>query len=335
MPLLTTIEEFRAGVPVNLSSSIALITGALAAAERRHIIPVLGRPQYKELCDAYAANSLSTVQAELLAAVQVALANLAYAPYITIAQLDLSDAGIRIQTDANNKTAFQWQIDDLREYLTETGYTALDDVLSVLDENKDEFPLWKSSVAYTYNKGLLLNNAVDFDSYYRIAQSRRTFLALVPLISQVEHFSLEPVLSAEFCQAVRDELATGTVSDDTQAALKLLQPALANLTVAEAVLELGVDLAEGGLVVKELDKTTTNNRVRKQASDTILSLKRSQALEKGRAYLRDLLALLQAKASATVYPAFFNSAAFVPPPPPPDPNAPPIHHHRRRVYNAC
>ncbi|AMJ65044.1 DUF6712 family protein [Hymenobacter sp. PAMC 26628] len=335
MALLKTTEEFRAGLPVNVTSSIDLLAGALAAAERRHIVPVLGRAQYNELRIAYDAGTLSPLQAELLAVVQAALANLAYAPYITIAQLDISDSGIRIQTDDNHKTAFQWQIDDLREYVTEAGYTALEDALGFLDDNKAAFPLWATSAAYTYNKELLLNSAPDFDKCYRINGSRRTFLALVPLIRQVEHFALEPVLSAAFCQALRDELATGAVGAPTAAVLKLLHPALANLTVAEAVLEMGVDLTPGGLVVQELDKTTTNNRVRKQASETVLALKRNQALETGRAYLRDLVELLNKTASTTVYAAYFSSDRYTAPAPPPDPNAQPAPPRVGGLYGAC
>ena len=335
MSLITTIDEFRVGVPMNVTATIDALKPTLAATERRHLVPLLGRPQYDELRTAYAGGTLTERQAELVAVLQTAEANLAYASYLPLAQLQIDDAGIRIASDENNKTAFQWQIDDLKELLLETGFSAIEDALGLLDEYKSDFPLWASSAAYTYNKELLLNSAADFDRYYSIAGSRRTFLALVPIIRREEHFSLEPVLSADFCTALRTEIQSGSISAETQLVLKLLHPALANLTAAEAVGELGVDLAAGGLVVKELDKTTTNNRVRKQASDTILALKRDQALETGRAYLRDLVAFLQKTASATVYPAFFNSDRYVAPVPAPDPNAATPAPPRRRIYSAA
>jgi hypothetical protein len=334
MNLITTIAEFRAGLPVNVSSSVELLEAAIGSAERKHVLPVLGRAQYQELLAAYEAEDLSEVQAGLLKLVQVATANLAYAPYITIAQLQIDDQGIRIASDENNKTAFQWQIDDLREYLAETGYQALEDVLGFLDEHKDEFPLWAQSAAYTYNKQLLLNSATDFNTHYNIGGSRRTFLALLSIIGREEVFSIEPVLSAEFCAALRAEIQTGTVSDDTQAVLRLLHPALANFTVAEAIGELSVDLSGGGLVVRELAVGGANNRTKRQAPDNLLAVKRDQARANGRTYLQKLLALLNAKASETVYPEFFTSSAYVAPALPPDPNAP-VYARRHRIFNAC
>jgi len=336
MPLLKTIEEFRVGVPVNVSTTtIEPLQAALASTERRHIKPVLGSAQYAELVAAYEADTLTPLQAQLLASLQVALANLTYAPFLAVAQLSIDDAGVRIKNDANNKTAFQWQIDDLREHLRETGYTALEAALTLLDENKADFPLWAQSEAYTYNKALLLNNAADFQRYYNIDTSRRTFLALLPIIGREEVFSLEPVLSAEFCAALRAEIQTGTTSADTQAVLRLLHPALANFTVAEAMGELSIDLSSGGLVVKELATGGANNRTQRQAPADVLERKRNQALEAGRTYLRTLLALLNTKASATVYPEFFASACYAPPAPLLAPTPTPAGQPRRRLYNAC
>lgn len=332
--IIKTIEEFRRGVPMSVTASVDALLPTLAATERRHLLPILGRAQYATLVAAYDARALTDLQSQLLAILQTAVANLAYATYLPLAQLQIDDAGIRIASDENLKTAFQWQIDDLRELLQETGYAAIEDALALLDENKASFPDWSKSAAYTYNKELLLNSAADFDRDYSIAGSRRTFLALVPIMRREEHFSLEPVLSAEFCAALRAEIQTGTVSPATTSVLQLLHPALANFTASEAVGELGVDLAAGGLVVKELDRTTTNSRVRRQASDVILSLKRQQALETGRAYLRDLVSLLNAKASATVYPAFFASSCYTPPAPPVDPNVTPAPPKKGGLYRA-
>lgn len=327
MPLITTIAEFQTGVPVSVNTSIELLQTPLASAERRHLVPVLGQPQYQALVTAYQASlpqggaALSELQQQLLGLVQVALANLAFAPHVTVAQLLIDDAGIRTTSDGNHNTARQWQIDDLREYLRETGYAALEDVLAFLDENKNEFPLWAQSQAYTYNKQLLLNRLADFQRYYNIGNSRRTFLALLPILEREEVFSLEPALSSEFCAALRAEIQTGAVSAATQAVLRLLWPALANFTVGAAMSELSVDLADGGLVVRELAVGGDNNRVRRQAPPELLAVKREQALGNGRLYLRKLLELLNAQASSTVYPDFFASSCYAAPAPSPAPAA--------------
>lgn len=330
--LITTIQEFAAGVPVNVQSDITLLLPPVATAERKHLLPLLGRAQYRELLDAYQANNLSTEQAELLQLVQVAVANLAYASYVTVAQLQLSNSGITVPSDPNNRTAFQWQINDLREQLTETGYSALDEVLDYLDEHKTDFPTWAQSAAYTYNKALLLNNAADFSRYYNINGSRRTFLALVAIIGREEIFSLEPVLSAPFCVALRAEIQTGTVSAATEAVLRLLHPALANLTMSQAIGELSFSLNGGALELQVYRADNSNSKESDPGLTDLLSLKRSQALENGREYLRKLVTFLNAKATATVYPDYFTSDRYVAPAPAPDPYAAPG--PRRRIYGA-
>jgi hypothetical protein len=331
--LITTIQEFTAGVPVNVTSDITLLLPPVATAERKHLVPLLGRAMYKELLDAYQANNLSTEQAELLQLVQVALANLAYSSYITVAQLQLSNTGITVTSDPNNRTAFQWQINDLRAQLTETGYAALDEVLDYLEEHKTDFPTWAQSDAYTYNKGLLLNNAADFSRYYNIGGSRRTFLALVAIIGREEVFALEPVLSPAFCAALRTEIQTGTVSAATQDVLRLLHPALANLTMSQAIGELSFSLNGGALELQVYRADNSNGKESDPGLTELLSLKRSQALDNGREYLRKLVTFLNAKASATLYPDYFTSDRYVAPTPAPDPHAPPG--PRRRVYGAC
>ncbi|MGI4866109.1 MAG: DUF6712 family protein [Janthinobacterium lividum] len=331
--LISTIEEFRAGVPVNVTSDIELLLPPVAAAERKHLVTLLGRAQYRELLDAYQASTLSTEQAELLKLVQVATANLAYSAYVTVAQLQMDNTGIRTSSDPNNRTAFQWQIDDLRAYLTETGYSALDEVLDYLDEHKADFPTWAQSAAYTYNKALLLNNAADFSRYYNINGSRRTFLALVAIIGREEVFTLEPVLSPAFCAALRAEIQTGTVSVATEAVLRLLHPALAHLTMSQAIGELSFSLNGGALELQVYRADNSNSKESDPGLTDLLSLKRTQALENGREYLRKLVTFLNANATATVYPDYFTSDRYVAPASAAHPLSQPL--HRRRIYPAC
>jgi hypothetical protein len=333
--LITTKEEFRAGVPVNVTSSIELLLPPVAAAERKYLRPLLGRAFCQELLEAYEAGRLSDVQKELLELVQIALANLAYASQVTVAQLQIDDAGIRIASDENNKTAFQWQINDLREYLSNTGHAALEEVLSFLDENRAEFPSYVQSEAYKANRTLLLNSARDFSRYYNIGGSRRTFLALVAIIDRLEVLTLEPALSPAFCAALRAEIQTGTVAPATESVLRLLHPALAHLSMSQAIGELSFNLNGGALELQVYRADNANGKESDPGLTELLALKRTQALDVGREYLRTLVAFLNANASADRYAEFFTSNCYVSPTPTPDPNALPASGRRRKVYSAC
>ena len=320
MNLIRTIEQFRDYVGVNANFDLANLQPAIRLVERQRVRPLLGPALYNELAalssaDLQAAlDDEASAQGGLLRLLQEAVASLALVEYLPLGQVQVSDLGIELRV---NKTAFQWQVNELRVAFRRTGYDALEEVLGYLDEHASDFPGWATSAAASEARRQLLATALDFTRYYDIGGSRLTYLALLPTLRRVERFRIGGVLGALYLLELRTELLAGAVSADNQLVLEeYVRPALASLTVAAAVPEVGMSLRDGNL---ELDVYRFDNANEKEADasiDQLLARKVAQAEADGQAYLTQLRQYLNANASVTRYATYFNSSSYT------DPTAP-------------
>ena len=110
---------------IDLNSEFANIKSDIVFAERKYIKPVLGA-EYAALLNDYTDNATvteesidySAMQAKyqsLLILAQEALAHFTYAKWTHIGHVSISDHGIKNRSSETEKTAFQWQIKDLRD----------------------------------------------------------------------------------------------------------------------------------------------------------------------------------------------------------------------------
>ena len=318
MTLIRTIEQFQAYVKVNLSSSdLPDFDPDMRLAERKRVRPLLGPALYNELsalpdADVQAAlDDVASPTGGLLRLVQEAVANLAALEHLPISQVQWSAAGIRLAVD---KTAFQWQINEIRATFRRKGYDALEEVLAFLDEHQDDFPAWATSAAAGESRRQLLATARDFSHYYDIGDSRLTYQALLAVLRRVERFEVGAVLGATYLAELRAELLAGAVSADNQLVLEeYVRPALACLTIARAVPEIGLGLHEGNLELNVFRFDNANEKEGDAGMEGLLAKKVAQATADGQAYLTQLRQLLNREASALRFTSYFNSPAYTSP----------------------
>jgi len=317
---IRTAEQFKAQVSVD--APLAEVERSLRIAEGARLRELLG-PLYaslQALTDAEVASLLepgsTDVRAELLQLVQGAAANLAMVHYLPFVQVHIDSTGVALLVD---KTAFQWQINDLKGAFTALGYTALEDVLRYLEAHREapELAAWATSPAAARSRRHFLATATEFSLHYDIADSRLTYLALLATLRKVEAFHLEPVLGTSYYQALKGELLTGTLSADSQLVLdEYLRPALAHLVVAKAVPEVGLTFQGSSLQLNIYRFDDANTKEADAGLDALLTLKIDQAWKDGQVYLTKLRTFLNASASATRFATYFASPTYT------DPTAP-------------
>lgn len=322
MSFIRTIAQFCAHVRVNVSGTdLENLAPDLRLVETQRLRPLLGPALYNDL-QALSDNAIeelldpasTDVRSELLRLVQLAAANLALVEYLPLLQVLISDAGVNLM---GGKTAFQWQIKDLQASFRRKGYNALEEVLEYLDAHIDapELASWGTSTAAVATHQYLLATARQFSEHYAIADSRLTYLALLPTLRKVERFDLAPVLGPALYAELKEQLIDRDLSDDNALLLDLyLRPALAHLVVARA-LNGDVGLAFNGDVV-ELNMYRPDDSNAKEADASfsqLLTLKAQGALGDGHIFLDQARQYLNAHASATKYASYFHSATYTAP----------------------
>ena len=317
MSLLRTIDQFQAYVKVNYNTALANFEPDIRLAERQRVRPVLGPALYNELsalsdADLQAAlDDKASLTGQLLHLVLEAAANLGALEYLPLSQVNISDSGIAINVP---KTAFQWQINELRVYFRRKGYDALEAVLVFLDAHAGDFPAWATSAAATEARRQLLATATEFTRHYDIGGSHLTYLALLPALRKVERFALGGVLGPAYLAELRAQLSAGAVTADNQLVLdEYVRPALAHLTVVKAVPEIGLGLNGSNLELNVYRFDDSNAKEADASLEKLLAQKVAQAQADGQAFLLALRKFLNATASATRFASYFSSTAYTSP----------------------
>jgi hypothetical protein len=310
--LIANIDDFRQHVALNASADESYFTQLqpdLLLAEDDYLRPALGAEFYDELLDA-----TSTSADRLRQLLASALANLTMVSYVDFAQVQISGSGVQIISTEREKTAFQWQINNLKASYSRKGNNGLEKALAYLEAHADDFPAWAASETAKNARGYFITSATTFSEFYNISNARLTFQALASLVRKTERFRLEPVLGAEFFDELKQQLREGAVTAENEKLLDdFLRPALAHLVIAQAIGELGFTLNGNALELNVYRSDDANSKESDPGLTQLLDMKADQATDDGEHYLRKLTKYLNATASETRFATYFHGDAYAQP----------------------
>ncbi|QHL87411.1 hypothetical protein GU926_08170 [Nibribacter ruber] len=311
--LIRTIEEFTLYVGVASSFELEPVMGDILLVEDEHLRKYLGNAFYELLLEKYEAQTLTDKQKVLLGYLQGAIANLAMEGYMALNQVDITNLGIHIHSDQSVKTAFQWQTNELRRSLLKKGYSALEKSLQYLIANVEEadFIEWKNSGILSQFRRNFINAAAEFSEHYSIRNSWLTFLGLQPVIRKVERMGIIPQIGEELADEISTQIKAGTVSEDNKRLLEYyIQPALAHLTVAKALVEQGFELTPDGIEITYARIDEGNAKEADADNAKLLESKIREAEVDGLHFLHKMRQYLDRNASETKYAAYFTSDRY-------------------------
>ncbi|MGI4870690.1 MAG: DUF6712 family protein [Janthinobacterium lividum] len=321
MPLLKTIDELKSYVALDTKRILPSIALELATWEAGTIAPLLGAPLLTWLQAAYDAPGFDPagagLSAQLLRAVQAALARLAVATGLTTHQVSVDETGLHITSTDTSKTAFQWQSNQLQALLLARGQADVDALLQWLEDHHADAPelqAWAASPAGRRHRRELFTCTGDFQECQNISASRAVFQALGPVRRQLEAFELGPVLGLDFLQELREQVRTRTLSSENENLLRTyVYPALASLTIGHVAPELGLSLGGDGISLTIARVDDSNSKEADAGLDQLLAGKATNARLAGARYLRQLTGYLDRTASATRFATYFASSAYTAP----------------------
>jgi len=313
--LLNTNSELKQFVAVSSGMSIDALLPYLSNSEaEKQIIAITGQTLYADLLTAYLENTLSTEQEALLPYVQKPLANLAVYQHIQQGGVVVSNSGVTLTTD-RDKQAYQWQQVKIENSLLNQAYFALDALRVYLEANKVDFASWESESDYAQSRDYFINSPDDFSKWVDIKNNFRTLVALRPIMANIEGSLLKNTLGTDFYERLKTGIKAGDLTQDENDLInQYVQPALANLCIAEAAKKLNFDITADGAFIHSLRASSSANISEKTAPDTeqrdaFINLHEAQ----GKTWLSNMVDVLNASASELLYPLYFASEQYTSP----------------------
>lgn len=232
-----TFSEFKnqVGGAVNQSLQLDSIGPYIDVAEQKHLRVWLGDEFWEELLTEYAKASPSSEMTKLFPLLQKPLAYLGVYEHSFIGGVQISDMGlIRMEND-NSKTAYKYQINDLRSSMINNGFEAIEVLLKFLYANKGDYPTWRDSSAFARSRSLFLNYASEFRASYAKYVSRYTYESLRSLIEDIEEFALRPLLGDELYDGMKERILEDSLATEEKKLLPLLHKAIAHFAIEEGI----------------------------------------------------------------------------------------------------
>lgn len=292
----------------------ALLPHLVNSEAEKQVKEVCGNTVYANLLSAYLDNSLTPAQEALLPYVQKPLANLAVWQHVQQGGVIVSNSGVTLTTD-RDKQAYQWQQLKLEQSLLNQAYFALDALIAYLDANQADFATWASESNYAQSRDFFINSSADFDKWVDIKNNYRTLVALRPIMRNLEAGIIKNTLGADFYNYLKQGIANQTLlAQDDLLVLEYIQPAIASLTIAQAVKKLNFQITADGAFIHGLRAVSTSNIQESNAPDaeqrdSFAALYTKQ----GNAWLNDLTDYLNANADTETYPLYYNSTQYTAP----------------------
>jgi len=308
--LIKTEDELKSFTGVSTALSIESMKPHLAFSwSEDEVIKVLGPTLYDNLLTAYTDETLEEVANAslkgLLPHVQKPLASLSVYSFMQEGGVSIEDQGITANRD---RSAFQWQQLKAEDYYIDSAYRSLDRLIKFLLSNAADYADWTDTAYHNLQKDLLIASPSVFSEYVNIKDSYRTFIALLPVLRQSELNYISPAISVTYFAALKASLSNPSADD--KLVLDYLKPALAFLTMADALNDLNLDYTGDGAYVHSLKANTENIKEKSKPKAEDLGRAALRFKAKGEDKLAQLKAYLDGAASSTKYPLYFASDLY-------------------------
>lgn len=296
-----TIEELTAIIPINAQNDIAEFSEQFKTVQTKELIPIFGKSFIQLMLTAY--NDVTPpTDPDVLEVINlfqkvtgpIAVANLTY-----FKNVDMSTF-MSERTDGDFTAAKQWRVDDLRDYLYNSGFDAIDQILEAIESSASTvFTPFKASEYYTQIKGSLIDSVQTFNTWHNINQSRRVFMLLRPNIRFIEQFQIK----SQFAPIYSD-LGTNEYSEIKT----LLQALIVKKTIIKAIDLNILNFTDKGLRIRTRDRNVENQISKADVEAKAQMIREAQ--EEADFLTQTALTELNKNASDDKYKKWFDSSMY-------------------------
>lgn len=306
--------NFKAHYPdVNRNMSWAELEPYIRQATRRFVLPLVGSDLYDDLADLVETNAaMDAEQAECLERLRDAVAYYTIMVALPKKKTVISSMGAVENVATENTTGSSlWGFKTTLWSVAQDADRCMDETLDYLEQMvvaaKVYFDLWKDSDAYLAGKSDLFRTTSDFQGFQNINGSRRTFVAMLPIIKQAAKRHIIPAISQEQYDELVTKLRANSLSADEKTLLERVRAALAAWAVHYAADKLPILPDQDGFRIisnaEAVDQRAYSSEVTQGAITSIKYAAEADA----RQNTADLVAFLHD--NADTYPLWKDSAS--------------------------
>lgn len=278
-------------------------------AQDYYLQKVLGETLLASLQSQYQNHTLAGAMLLLWQKSMSVVANLTLYHFMPSQYSILSSGGDRTTSTEQAERSPLWAFRQKREAYLTKGMRAIDALYLFLEANA--FPDWVSSSAYTEFKQYIINTTSEFNQFVRIADSRNTFLAVLPDMANVETNTISDAVTEDLLTDLKTKYNANTLNADEKQVYKLLQNATANFAMARAANKLTFKFTPEGIVSVS---TLAENEGRKEeaANNYRLDAEINMWSADAASLLKRAIDQLNAKASPSLFADWYNSSKYNP-----------------------
>jgi hypothetical protein len=249
--------------------------------------------------------ALTSHETAVIKLLQIAQANIGYVkalPFLTVQNTSSGAAQAESQT---NKPLFKWQKLEIADESLENAWDAIESAILYLIANRTEtaFSTWKDSAAESAHLAYFLNSASDFNIYFGIANSRRTYEAVKSSMRDAEQIALKQTLGLALFNEIKAQILARDVNANNAILLSMVKGAVANLTMATAIYKGDFRFDENGARLVSTNSTGSDTSKVKGIADATSKRDISQTCQNlGQNYLQELKQYLEDHAAT--YPLY-------------------------------
>lgn len=320
MALFSNIAELKKyNASINAGVIFETILPVINFVEDSEIVPLIGPAMYEALHDAYAAtldedsDEVAELEDAALAAlldkVRKVLTPLCVLQYKNSIVAQISDAGAVEKSAEAGDPVRMWVSNLHSETLLSEAMKATDMLLAFLEANKDDYPDWVNSEAYTELTSNILQTTKQFNSVVYINGSRIFFKAISADVRHVEETVIVERIGDAMYNRLLDGLNDGTLSNAEKGAVKLIISTVANLAIAKSSLPI---IFGNDAVYKVYSESqysgNRNNKAAPSASE--MAVLKEQFNRRGLQSLDRLITYMNTTASVAVLSAYYNTPLY-------------------------
>ena len=248
---------------------------------------------------------------ELVKMIQFPVALHAYRRFATSNDIAHSDKGRQIFVGAEEKPAFEWQIEKDNENLINLANEATDVLLEFLDKHIDDkigegdeqtnlIP-WGDTVQYQSTKELLVNTVNEFEKVYLISGSRVIFLSLIPYLKRVQNSTIKASFTEDRWTEIKESILDKDMSDEIKTLIDLATQPLVLFALSEAIKRLPAEVLPNGIFSNQTAMVVKSKNALPKLDRDAVSVNLERDAQKELRKLQEYLKKLNAAAAGTTY----------------------------------